>query len=86
MSTAYSADISGQRIEVEIIPPTNYSPPVLSIRQQLETFQLHADPEQLAEVEYVIRTYLESIRYTEVPDQQLILTAECNMAIEEGIA
>ncbi|OKP91889.1 hypothetical protein A3844_01890 [Paenibacillus helianthi] len=86
MSTAYSADISGQRIEVEIVPPTNYSPPVLSIRQQFGTFQLHADPEQLAEVEYAIRTYLEGIRYPETPDQQMILHAECVSAIEEVIA
>lgn len=86
MSTAFSADISGQRIEVEIQPPTRYAPPVLSIRQQSGTFQLHADPEQLAEVEYAIRTYLESIRYSESPDQQLILHAECISAIEEGIA
>ncbi|OME62251.1 hypothetical protein BSK59_01930 [Paenibacillus odorifer] len=86
MSTAFSAHISGQSIEVEIVPPTHYAPSVLSIRQQTGTVQLHADPDQLAEVEYAIHTYLESIRYTEVPDQQLILTAECNMAIEEGIA
>ncbi|ASA21994.1 hypothetical protein [Paenibacillus donghaensis] len=86
MSTAFSADISGQRIEVEIEPSTNYAPPVLSIRQQSGTFQLHADPDQLAEVEYAIRTYLEGIRYPETPDQQMILHAECHTAIEEGIA
>jgi len=86
MSTAFSANISGQRIEVEVVPPTHYAPLVLSIRQQFGTVQLHADPEQLAEVEYVIRTYLESIRYPETPDQQMILHAECNEAIEEGIA
>ncbi|GGF83014.1 hypothetical protein GCM10010912_30160 [Paenibacillus albidus] len=63
MSTAFSADISGQRIEVGIKPPTNYSPSVLTIRQQSGTFQLHADPDQLAEVEYAIRSYLESIKY-----------------------
>ncbi|MEK4994502.1 hypothetical protein [Paenibacillus sp. FSL H7-0918] len=86
MLTAFSADISGQRIEVEIQPPTHYTPSVLSIRQQSGTFQLHADPDQLAEVEYAIRTYLKSIRYPETPDQQMILHAECNEAIEEGIA
>lgn len=86
MSTAFSADVSGQRIEVEIQPPTHYTPPVLSIRQKSGTFQLHADPEQLAEVEYAIRTYLESIRYSETPDQQMILHAECISAIEEAIA
>lgn len=86
MSTAYSADVSGQRIEVEIVPPTNYSPPVLSIRQQSGSFQLHADPDQLAEVEYAIRSFLDGIRYPETPDQQVILHAECESAIEEGIA
>ncbi|MNI82457.1 hypothetical protein D3C73_1391750 [compost metagenome] len=72
MSTAFSADVSGQRIEVEIQPPTSFSPPVLSIRQQSGTFQLHADPEQLAEVEYAIKVYLESIKYPEpvVPVQK----------------
>ncbi|MNC61874.1 hypothetical protein D3C75_1118440 [compost metagenome] len=86
MLTAFSADISGQRIEVEIQTPTHYTPSVLSIRQQSGTFQLHADPDQLAEVEYAIRTYLESIRYPETPDQQMILHAECNAAMEEEIA
>ncbi|MRN56798.1 hypothetical protein [Paenibacillus monticola] len=86
MSTAFSTDISGQYMEVKIEPPTNYAPPVLSIRQQSGTFQLHADPEQLAEVEYAIRTYLDSIRYPETPDQQMILHAEHDIAIEEEIA
>lgn len=86
MSTAFSADISGQRIEVEVVPPTHYSPLVLSVRGQTGTVQLHAEPEQLAEVEYAIRTYLESIRYSETPDQQMILHAECISAIEEAIA
>lgn len=86
MSTAFSADVSGQHIEVEIQPPTHYAPPVLSIRQKSGTFQLHADPEQLAEVEYAIRTYLEGISYSETPDQQMILHAECISAIEEEIA
>lgn len=86
MSIAFSADISGQRIEIEIVPPTNYSPSILSIRQQSGTFQLHADPDQLAEVEYAIRTYLDGIRYPETPDQQMNLHAECESAIEEEIA
>ncbi|MBY9081048.1 hypothetical protein KIH86_23120 [Paenibacillus sp. HN-1] len=63
MSTAFSADVSGKRIEVGVTPPNTYSPAVLSISQQAATFQLHADPEQLAEVEFAIRTYLDSIKY-----------------------
>ncbi|KOP64392.1 hypothetical protein AMS62_03315 [Bacillus sp. FJAT-18019] len=86
MSTAFSADVSGRSIDVEIQPATHYSPPVLTIRQQTGSFQLHADPEQLAELEYTIRTFLDGIRYPETPDQQTILNHEIKQSIKEGIA
>lgn len=86
MSTAFSADVSGRTIDVEIQPATQYSPPVLTIRQQTGSFQLHADPEQLAEVEFKIRSFLDGIRYPETPDQQAILNHEIKQSVEEEIA
>jgi hypothetical protein len=86
LSTAFSADVSGRTIDVEIQPATQYSPPVLTIRQQAGSFQLHADPEQLAELEYKLRTFLNRIRYPETPDQQVILNHEMKSSIEEEIA
>ncbi|NJJ37864.1 hypothetical protein [Paenibacillus apii] len=63
MSTAFSADISGQRIEVKIEAKKYYGPPVLSIQQGNGVFQLQADDDQLAEVAYALWDYLNRIKH-----------------------
>ncbi|MGF7050381.1 hypothetical protein J2T13_004919 [Paenibacillus sp. DS2015] len=84
--SAYSLDISNANIETIVEPATLYVPPVLTIRGSFGSIQLHAINEQLAEIECALRQHLEGIRYSETPDQQLILNAEINQAIEEAIA
>lgn len=86
MGAAMSLNITRERIEVAVRPKLNYSPTILSIRGQSGTVELHADEEQLAEIEYAIRQHLDSIRYPETPDQQQILNAEHNQSLEEEIA
>lgn len=75
-----------ENVDFIIDAETYFNPPVLNIQQGGESIQHHFSNEQLAELEYKIRTYLDGIRYPETPDQQMILHAECNEAIEEGIA
>ncbi|OMC67708.1 hypothetical protein BK125_28285 [Paenibacillus odorifer] len=75
-----------ETVDFIIDAETYFNLPVLNIQQGGECIQHHFSNEQLAELEYKIRTYLDGIRYPETPDQQMILHAECNEAIEEGIA
>lgn len=86
MRGTHSFLLSEESIEFSIDSETYFNPPVLRIQQGGESIQHHFSNEQLAELEYKIRTYLDGIRYPETPDQQLLLHAECNAAIEEGIA
>lgn len=81
--SAYSVDISTVNIETIVEPATMYIPPALTIRGSFGSIQLHAINEQLAEIEYALQQHLNSIRYPETPDQQLILNYEINKAIEE---
>lgn len=86
MGTAYSVDVSNQNAEVEVLPEKPYTPPGLSLRGGFGTLQLFATNEQLAEIEYALRTYLDGIRYLDTPDQQAVLNHEINQSIEEEIA
>ncbi|NWL89602.1 hypothetical protein DMN77_18805 [Paenibacillus sp. 79R4] len=86
MGTAYSVDLSNQHTEVEVLPENHYSLPTLSLRGSFGTIQIFAANEQLAEIEYALRTHLNGIRYPETPDQQAILNHEINQSIEEEIA
>ncbi|WP_410771012.1 hypothetical protein [Fontibacillus sp. BL9] len=86
MGTAYSADVSGQNIEVDVFPATKYCSAGFSLRGSFGAFQLFADNEHLAEIEFALRTYLNGIRYPESPSQQAILHHESNQSIKEESA
>jgi hypothetical protein len=86
LGTAYSVDITDQNIAVEVKPESAFNSPLLSINGKFGSFQLFAVDEQLAEIEYALRTYLNGIRYTEAPDQQAILNDELAQSIKEEIA
>ena len=76
MGAAMSLDITTERIGVAIHPKLRYTPTILSIRGRTDTVELHVDDNQLAEIEFAIREYLQSTGHYEVPDQQQILNAE----------
>ncbi|AJS59237.1 hypothetical protein [Paenibacillus sp. IHBB 10380] len=84
MSTSFNSN--GESIDVGITPKNHYSPAIVSFRTFTDSVQLHLTDEQIAEAAYVFNQYLDGIRYPETPDQQQILNAEINQAIEEGIA
>lgn len=66
MGAAMSLDITRERIEVVIQPKLRYSPTTLSIRGQSGTVELHADDEQLEEIELAIREYRKNNRKGEI--------------------
>jgi hypothetical protein len=86
MRGTHSHYIHEENAEFKLDAETNYNPPVINILGRGGSVQLLMTNEQLAELEYLIKTHLEGIRYPETPDQQMILHAECESAIEEGIA
>lgn len=86
MGMATSFNSNGESIDVGIIPKNHYSPAVVSFRTFTDCVQLHLTDEQIADAAFVLNQYLDSVGYPEPPDQQQILNAEINQAIEEGIA
>lgn len=86
MGAAMSIDITNEITEFIVNPKQTYTPTILSIRAKSGTVEIHLDDDQLAEMEFALRTYLDGIRYPETPDQQAILNHEINQSIEEGIA
>ncbi|KGE17597.1 hypothetical protein [Paenibacillus wynnii] len=86
MRGTHSFLVNEETAEFSIDSETHFNPPVLNIQLGSGSIQLHADNEQLAELEYALKTYLDGIRYPETPDQQMIFVAECSAAIEEVIA
>lgn len=86
MNAEIRLDVSGGSLETKVQPRLAYSPAALQIKGKNGTIEIEADDEQLAEIEFVLRTYLDGIRYPETPDQQTILNHEINQSIEEGIA
>lgn len=86
MRGAHSYLVNEEKAEFSLDAETHYNPPVINILAHGGSVQLHMTNEQLAELEYVIKTHLEGIRYPETPDQQMILHAEHDIAIEEEIA
>lgn len=86
MRGTHSFLINEENVEFSIDSETCFNPLVLNIRQGGQSIQLHLTNEQLAEIEYVSRTYLDGIRYTETPDQQAILNDELAVSIKEEIA
>lgn len=86
MGAAMSLDITNEIAEVVVQPKRTYTPTILSVRTKSGTVEIHLDDDQLADIEFALRTYLDGIRYPETPDQQAILNHEINQSIEEGIA
>ncbi|MNO93441.1 hypothetical protein D3C76_850420 [compost metagenome] len=84
--SAYTVDLSGQNTESKVLPKNPFNPAVLEVRGNFGSVQIAATDEQLAEVEFALRTYLDGIRYPETPDQQDVLNHEINQSIEEEIA
>lgn len=80
--SAYTVDLSQQNTDAKVQPANPFNPAVLEISGSFGSIQIVATDEQLAEVEFAIKTYLDGIRYPEIPDQQAIL----NQSIEEEIA
>ncbi|MNW37024.1 hypothetical protein D3C74_140550 [compost metagenome] len=84
--SAYTVDLSGQNTESKVLPKNLFNPATLEIRGNFGSIQIIATDEQLAEIEYDLRTYLDGIRYPETPDQQAALNHEITKSIEEEIA
>ncbi|GAA0390189.1 hypothetical protein [Paenibacillus motobuensis] len=84
--STYSVDLSDQNVETTIEPETPFLPPMVTLKGSFGSIQIYAANEQLAEIEYALRTYLDGIRYPETPEQQVILNHEINQSIEEDIA
>ncbi len=84
--SAYTVDLSQQNVEAAVLPVDPYSMAAIEIRGTFGSIQITAANEQLAELEYAIRTYLDGIRYPDTPDQQMALNHELNQVIEEEIA
>lgn len=57
MGTAYSVDVSGNNLEVDIIPATPFCAPMLCLRGAFGTIQIFIANEQLADIENVIRAH-----------------------------
>lgn len=67
MGAAMSLNIAGQRFEVVVEPKLVYVPARLSIRGDHGTVELHADDEQLQEIEQALRDYrINKIRKEEI--------------------
>jgi len=79
-------DVTGGSLETKVQPRMTYTPAVLLIKGVHGAVEIEANDDQLAEIEYALRTYLDGIRYPETPDQQAILNHEINQSIEEEIA
>lgn len=86
MGITASFSSSGKPIDIGITPKNHYSPAVVSFKTFTDCVNLHLTDEQIAEAAFVFNQYLDSIRYPDAPDQQQILNAELNQAIEEAIA
>lgn len=86
MNAEIRLDVTGGVLETKVQPRMTYSPAALQIKGNKGTIEIEADDDQLAEIEFALRTYLDGIRYSETPDQQAILNHEINQSIEEGIA
>lgn len=86
MSTEINIDVRRENTEIKLHPQMAYTPAILEIRGETVKFEILAENEQLAELEYAIRQHLERERYYETPDQQTILNEEHNQLIEEEAA
>lgn len=84
--SAYTVDLSQQNTDAKVQPADPYNPAVLEIRGNFGSIQIAATDEQLAEIEYALRAYLDGISYPEMPEQQANLNNEINHSIEEEIA
>lgn len=82
----FTVDLSRAAIRAEITPEDRWTPPELVITGAGTTVRLLLSDEHLAEVMETIRAHLERTRYHETPDQQRILNAELDAAIESGVA
>ncbi|MDU0329256.1 hypothetical protein RW092_03450 [Paenibacillus sp. 3LSP] len=86
MDAEIRLDVTGGSLETKVQPRMTYTPAVLLIKGVHGAVEIEANDDQLAEIEYALRTYLDGIRYPETPDQQAILNHEINQSIEEEIA
>lgn len=86
MNAEIRLDVSGGVLETKVQPRLAYSPAALQIKGNNGTIEIEADDDQLAEIEFALRTYLDGVRYPETPDQQAILNHEIYQSIEEEIA
>lgn len=84
MRGTHSFLLNEENIDFSIDTGTCFNPPVLNIQQGFESIHHHISNEQLVQLEYAIRMHLDGIGYPEIPDQQQILNAEINQAIEEA--
>lgn len=82
----FSVDLSRASIRVEVVPESLYVSPELVISGAGTEVRLQVTDDDLAEIAETIRTHLERVRYHETPDQQRILNAELDAAIENGVA
>lgn len=63
MRGTHSFLLDEENIDFEIDPNTFYNSPVLAVKQGNQSIQLHLSNTQLAELEFVIRTHLDSLKY-----------------------
>lgn len=82
----FSVDLSRASIRVEVVPESLYVSPELVISGVGTTVRLQVTDDDLAEIAEAIRVHLDRNRHHETPDQQRILNAEHDAAIENGVA
>lgn len=86
MDAEIRLDVTGGSLETKVQPRMTYTPAVLLIKGVHGAVEIEANDDQLAEIEYALRTYLDGIRYPESSEQQAILKSEINQSFEEEIA
>jgi putative alpha-1,2-mannosidase len=82
----FTVDLSRDIVHVKVKPEDRWDPTELVISGAGTTVRLQVTDDDLAEIAETIRTHLERVRYHETPDQQRILNAELDAAIENGVA
>jgi len=79
-----SVEMQGYRVEATIDEGYTYSPAILRIDAGPATLMLSGDDDQLATISEALLEYLRRRGYHDTPDQQMILNAELDRAIEEA--
>ncbi|WP_433943400.1 hypothetical protein [Paenibacillus sp. SN-8-1] len=61
--SAYTVDLTEQRIETSVLPKTPYNSPILVISGSFGSIQIAVEYEQLAEIEFALKEHMNGIPY-----------------------